>query len=200
MTEKFKKREYKTVDRSVGFNLNSNSDDDRKIKIILELEKSDRPISATRLADKFGVSRQIIVGDIALLRAAGAKIVSTNRGYILERNNKTSITRIFKVKHSSDIMKDELYAFVDSGGTVLDVFVDHGVYGRISAIIDVSSRKDVEDFIKKMESSKTSSLSNLTDGIHYHTVEFEDISSCEYTIEKLKEIDILLEVIEDYVY
>ena len=47
------------------------------------LQNSKQPVSASVLAARFAVSRQIIVGDIALLRAAGADISATPRGYVI---------------------------------------------------------------------------------------------------------------------
>ena len=47
------------------------------------LEEAEGPVSAAALARRFSVSRQIIVGDVALLRAGGADILATPRGYLL---------------------------------------------------------------------------------------------------------------------
>ena len=49
------------------------------------LEEAGGPVSATALAKQFSVSRQIIVGDVALLRAAGEESLATPRGYVLGR-------------------------------------------------------------------------------------------------------------------
>ena len=43
------------------------------------LSRADAPMSATTIAGLFSVSRQIIVGDIALLRAGGVQILATAR-------------------------------------------------------------------------------------------------------------------------
>ena len=65
----------------------------------------ENPLSATKLAEKFGVSRQVIVQDVALLRAEGREIVATNRGYILPR---ARARRVFKARHSDARTREEL--------------------------------------------------------------------------------------------
>ena len=56
---------------------------ERRDQIIKRIQESQVPVSGTQLAKEYEVSRQVIVQDIALIRAAGHKIISTNRGYIL---------------------------------------------------------------------------------------------------------------------
>ena len=76
-------------------------------------------------AKKFGVSRQVIVQDIALIRAAGYEIISTNRGYIL--NQPKTVCRIFKVQHTDEQLEEELNTIVDLGGCVDNVMIHHRV-------------------------------------------------------------------------
>ena len=59
------------------------SGEERRNKLLHYLSDNDRPVSGTELAQKFGVSRQVIVQDIALLRSGHAEIIATNRGYLL---------------------------------------------------------------------------------------------------------------------
>lgn len=47
------------------------SGEERRGKIIQALKNSDKAVSATTLAKEFDVSRQVIVQDVALLRANG---------------------------------------------------------------------------------------------------------------------------------
>ncbi len=68
--------------------------------------------------------------DVALLRANGKNIFSTNRGYLIQEDEET--TRVFKVQHEDDEVEKELTTIVDLGGTVEDVFVYHKVYGGAS--------------------------------------------------------------------
>ena len=128
------------------------------------------PLSATCLAARFGVSRQVIVQDIALLRAEGAHIVATNRGYILAGGRHE---RVFKVRHTDAQVKEELFIVADAGGCVEDVFVWHKVYGKIAAPMHIRSRRDAEAFAQKIESGVSRPLKNITGSYHYHTVSAE---------------------------
>ena len=56
---------------------------ERREAVLERLRAAQAPVSAAALARQFSVSRQIIVGDVALLRAAGADITATPRGYVL---------------------------------------------------------------------------------------------------------------------
>lgn len=125
------------------------------------------PLSAASLAQKFGVSRQVIVQDVALLRAEGKEIISTNRGYILPR---ARARRVFKARHTDAQTREELYLIVDAGGRVEDVFVWHKVYGKIVAPMGISSRREVDAFMQKLESGVSVPLKNITGDYHYHTV------------------------------
>lgn len=142
--------------------------DVRRDRILKILRTSEEPISGGRLAETMEVSRQVIVTDIALLRAKGHNIVSTNRGYVLRE--KEQATRVFKVIHSDEDTRRELETIVDLGGTVEDVFVYHRVYGVIRGVLDISSRRDIDEYIDKIKSGKSKLLKNTTSGYHYHTV------------------------------
>ena len=143
---------------------------DRKEKIIEEIKKSDKPVSASTLAKKLGVSRQIIVGDVALIRASGTNIIATPRGYILDSKQQNQ-TYTIAVNHSQEQMADELYTIVDLGGCAIDVIVDHPVYGQLTGKLHLSSRYDVDQFIKKVNNNQAKPLSQLTDGLHLHTIQ-----------------------------
>lgn len=145
------------------------SKDTRCNEILSIIRKSGVPVSGTELAKQFGVSRQVIVQDIALLRASNYDIISTNRGYIL--NSPKSCQRIFKVCHSDEQIEDELTTIVDYGGTIVDVFIKHKVYGEFRAMLSISSKRDVLQFIKSLENGLAMPLKNVTQDNHYHTVE-----------------------------
>ena len=155
--------------------------DERRRKIMEILRGEKAPVSGTGLAKTLGVSRQVIVQDVALLRATDKNILSTNKGYILfdaekgidrkKRIYPLFVERIYKVKHEDEDILDELNTIVDFGGRVRDVVVEHGIYGQISADLIINSRADAEIFVKKVEKYKTKPLNNLTHGIHFHTVE-----------------------------
>ncbi len=142
--------------------------EERRHAIAMLLGSTDKAISGSDLAERFGVSRQIIVQDMAALKACGYDIISTRNGYLLQKS--PFVSKIFKVKHTSEQSEDELLSIVDLGGCVVDVFVWHKVYGKISAPLDISSRWDVQKFIEGVRSGKSTELMHITGGYHYHTV------------------------------
>ncbi|MGN0107426.1 MAG: transcription repressor NadR [Hominilimicola sp.] len=141
---------------------------ERRNEIIRLITTSEEPMSGSMLSKKLDVSRQVIVQDIALLKASGHDILSTNKGYIL--NDTAACKRVFKVYHTNDQTEDELNTIVDIGGTVVDVFVWHRVYGKIEAKLNISSRRNVQQCIEGLVSGKSTALMNITSGYHYHTV------------------------------
>ncbi|MBQ3590165.1 MAG: transcription repressor NadR [Clostridia bacterium] len=140
----------------------------RREKILARLKELSAPISATALARELGVSRQVIVGDIVILRAKGNGILSLARGYMLEKN--TFSERALKLFHSDEDVEKELNLIVDHGGEVVDVFVYHRSYGLLRARMDIKSRLDVVRFLEEIKSGKSSLLKNVTSGYHYHTI------------------------------
>ncbi len=144
---------------------------ERRDKLIELLRNAKEPISGTELAKKLGVSRQVIVQDIALLRAVNKNILSTTKGYMIYLPEKQKANRCFLVKHTTDEIEDELCTIVDNGGKVLNVIVAHELYGEIAADLIIKNRLDVYDFVKKVKLKNTVPLKELTDGVHLHTVE-----------------------------
>lgn len=167
--------------------------DKRRIEIISCLASASQPISGTGLAKQFGVSRQVIVQDIALLRATNKNILSTNKGYILYNPTdiSTNVKRIFQVFHTSEQIRDELYTIVDLGGKVLDVVVEHDVYGQITVDLILKNRSDVDEFMEKLANSSSQPLNVLTNGMHYHSVEAESEQILDAIEKKLKEKGVL---------
>lgn len=141
----------------------------RRQAILDQLRTADLPVSASALAAGLNVSRQIIVGDIALLRAGGAEISATPRGYVLPRAT-DGITRTIACRHTLAQTGQELDILVDNGCTVLDVIVEHPVYGQLTGQLQISSRYDVEQFLARIRDSDASPLSMLTGGLHLHTL------------------------------
>lgn len=139
---------------------------DERRKIIAQTLTEDQPTSASALAGKFSVSRQIIVGDIALLRASELDIVATPRGYKLGETS--GLARTVACVHSAEEMKAELFAMVDNGCTVMDVVVEHPLYGQITGQLSLSSRYDVRQFVE--QSKHAAPLSSLTAGVHIHNL------------------------------
>lgn len=144
------------------------SGEERREKIISTLKNSDSPVSGSGLAKTLGVSRQVIVQDIALLRAKNIIIDSTPKGYCLRNQDKHE--RIFKIYNRPEEVEKELQLFVDQGGFIKDVFVYHKVYGVVRAELNIASRADIAAYMADIKSGKSTLLNNLTSGYHYHTI------------------------------
>ena len=142
----------------------------RREEILALLNQADAPIAAKDLAARFGVSRQVIVQDLAVIRASRPNIISTNRGYILQQQE-TGCLREFKVRHTPEQAEQELNLIVDHGGRVKNISISHRVYGRFTAEIDIRSRQDVQEFLQALAGGASTVLSTATDGYHYHLVE-----------------------------
>jgi len=143
----------------------------RRTKIFEIINKNNAPVSASALAKELNVSRQVIVGDVAILRAQGHEIIATARGYMIPEY-KTLNQYIGKIAccHRAEDTKDELYTIVDLGATVMNVIVEHELYGEITGQLNIKNRDDVDIFIERVKSSEVKLLSALTLGAHLHTV------------------------------
>jgi len=165
--------------------------EERRALIIERLTSATVPISARCLAEEFSVTRQIIVADIALLRAAGQQILASSAGYSLSCTD--GLIKRIVVKHDKSQVLEEFYAVVDNGAKVIDVIIEHPMYGKISVDLNVSSRYDAEEFVRKSSQTNSSPLSLLTEGVHVHTITVKDEKSYERIIEKLSALNILIE-------
>lgn len=145
--------------------------DERRTAIANLLLFEQGAISGKTLSEQFGVSRQIIVQDITVLKGMGFEIISTHNGYVMQKSPFTE--RVFKVKHTTEQTEDELSLIVGLGGTVVDVFVWHKVYGKMSAKLNIFSELHVKQFIEGVRTGKSTELMNITGGYHYHTVRAE---------------------------
>jgi transcriptional regulator of NAD metabolism len=164
----------------------------RRAKIVEIIDTDDRPVPASALAERLGVSRQVIVSDVAILRAGGRNIIATARGYMMERLNAGRYFGRIAVKHSKAETKAELSAIVRAGGIVVDVTVTHPFYGDLTGSLNLATLEDVDDFIAQIENGKGKLLSNLTDGVHMHTVSCADRSGFEAVLSELSAMGILL--------
>ena len=164
----------------------------RRSAILEALRKTREPVSASALAAEFRVSRQIIVGDIALLRAAGESIAATPRGYVIE-TAPDGIVRQVACRHADAEMETELNAIVDQGCTVLDVIVEHPLYGQLTGALQLKSRYDVGEFLRRCGESDARPLSDLTEGIHLHTLACPSEAAFERVRESLRGYGFLLE-------
>ena len=145
--------------------------DERRKAIVNLLTTEQKAVSGATLSAEFGVSRQIIVQDITALRSCGYDIISTHNGYLIQ--NTPLKERVFKVHHTTKRTEEELNLIVDLGGTVVDVFVWHKVYGRMHAPLNIYSRAQVKQFIDGVRTGTSTELMHITGGYHYHTVRAE---------------------------
>lgn len=165
----------------------------RREKILKILSDADSVVSGSEIARQLGVSRQVIVQDIALLRAGNIDILSTPRGYFMVQRKPPRICRKIRVCHNRSQIQEELDLFVDHGAYVRDVIVNHPIYGEIRGELNIRSRRDVRDFIKKVESEEGHPLLEMSGGIHWHTIEADSEEMIEEIREDLKNHGFLLE-------
>lgn len=144
----------------------------RRLSIIELLHTSSAPISGAELARKLHVSRQVIVQDIALLRAENRNILSTNKGYILfhPQSEDCQYREVIYVRHTKGQILDEMSSVVDLGGRMLDVSIDHDIYGQIRCDLVINNLEDAKEFVQKAEKSSSRPLCALTEDYHYHTI------------------------------
>lgn len=148
--------------------------EERRAEIVSLLQEAAAPLTGSHLSAVLGVTRQIIVGDVAVLRARGEQIVATPRGYFIYQAKSQSLHHsTIAVRHGGDheTIAHELNLIVDLGGTILDVTVEHPLYGEITANLQLSSRADVAQFVAKMQELQAEPLLVLTDGYHLHRLE-----------------------------
>lgn len=163
--------------------------EERRKLLIDRLENAEAPLSGSALARELCVSRQVIVNDIAILRAAGNEIMPTSRGYVLSRP--AACSRVIKVCHNKDDVETEMNAIVDLGGTIKDIFVYHKAYGVVRGTLNVRSRLDVQNFVEKIHSGKSSLLSEITAGYHYHTILAKDEATLDMIENRIWELGFL---------
>ena len=158
---------------------------ERRYEILKLIKSVKEPVSGSELAKKYNVSRQVIVQDIALLRAETYDIFSTTRGYLYKAPKLFS--KVFSVYHSDDQIEDELNTIIDLGGIVDDVFVHHGVYGDLKVDLGINSRRKIQELIKGIANGESTPLKNLTSGKHFHTVHSDSEEVIELIEKELKE-------------
>lgn len=160
---------------------------ERRESITTLLNHTTMPIKAIELADKFKVSRQVIVGDIALLRARNLEIIATNQGYLLASSVRAKASGRYRgtiaCLHGDERAEEELRIIVDLGGAVEDVEVEHPFYGVLKASLKIATHEDIDDFVYQMSHHESEMLSSLTNGIHLHSIstpsrkEFDEIKA-----------------------
>lgn len=158
---------------------------ERRELILKELKESDSALKGIFLANKYSVTRQIIVKDIAILRAEGNLIIATPEGYIIGKEN-NRIRRIIAVTHKEDRLEEELKIIIKYGGIVEDVIVEHPIYGEIKGMLMIKNLYDLENFLNRYRKDQAKLLSLLTNGIHIHTITTDSEESMKAILKELK--------------
>lgn len=158
----------------------------RQKRILDLLGKSAEPVRGDDLAAECHVTRQVVVHEIALLRAQGVPLVATPRGYYLAADSDKTHQAILSVRHTPVQTRDELYTLVDHGVIVHNVTVEHPLYGELTGTLHLRSRIDVDQFLEQVAQTRTTLLSMLTDGFHMHSVEFKQNRDLERAIDALR--------------
>jgi len=146
--------------------------EERRQQLLEILRTAKEPIKGTELAKRAGVSRQVIVGDITLLKARNEPLLATSQGYLYIGKSSTehAYERQIACIHTPADAREELYTLVDAGVVVKNVTVEHPVYGELTASIMVANRHEVDLFLTRVEETSASYLSELTGGIHLHLI------------------------------
>ena len=165
---------------------------ERRELLLKELKESKGPNKGADLAEQFSVSRQVIVKDIALLRAKGEEIIATSRGYIMPQESGLK-KRVIACKHKPTDVRDELEIIINNGGRVKDVIIEHSIYGDIRGNLMLESNLDIDKFLEKYQTNAFKLLSSLTNGTHLHTIEALNNSVLDMIENKLAKNNFLLQ-------
>lgn len=163
---------------------------ERRTRIKEQLLAAQKPLSANFFAGQFKVSRQTIVGDIALLRASGEAITAAFNGY-LYRNEQAVFTGKIVCKHTPAETETELRLVVANGGQVLDVTVAHELYGELTGQLNLTNNQEITRFMHNYRTKQAHLLSELTAGVHLHTISCADAAQFNVIKAKLADAGIL---------
>lgn len=168
--------------------------DERRQRLLELLAASPSPMSGSDLGQQLGATRQTVVQDIAILRARGEPIVATARGYMMATSLGVGRYKaLLAVRHRPDQTEDELSLLLDLGLRVVDVVVDHPFYGELRGMLMLDSREDLREWLRGVRERKAHLLSELTDGVHLHTVEAPRLDLLERARAALRERGYLLD-------
>lgn len=169
---------------------------DRRESIIKLLLESNEPIKGSVIARKYLVTRQVIVKDIAILRAKGENIIATPDGYIINKKE-NKVKAIIAVTHNEEEMFNEMSIVIKYGGTIEDVIVEHPLYGEIAAMLMIKNYNELSKFVQKRQEQKAKLLSVLTNGVHLHTISAESEDDINLIISELKKHNFIVSDLED---
>ena len=164
----------------------------RREAIVELLLKEKAPVKGVELATKFDVTRQIIVKDIAILRAKGNNIIATPDGYMINDDNSNRVKSVIAVSHNDEDVIKELEIVVKYGGIIEDVIVEHPLYGEIKGILMIKNLNDLNKFKNSLKQINAKPLSILTNGVHLHTISADSVENMELIKEELKENGFIL--------
>ncbi len=156
---------------------------ERRRQLLALMREAGQPLPGEALGKETGVSRQVVVQDIAVLRTEGYPIVSTSRGYYLDEPKQA--VRLIKVCHTNEQVEDELSTVVNLGGSVLDVMINHRAYGKVTAPLNIKNHRDIRMFVNDIQSGKSSPLLNVTSGYHFHHIAAEQEEILDEIAEEL---------------
>lgn len=169
-----------------------NSKERREYIKNLLIKNNNNTYKGQFLAEQLGVTRQVIVKDIAIIRAEGVNIIATPEGYLIPSEETNYVRRVIAVSHGRDDIYNELECIVKFGGVVEDVTVEHSLYGEIRAMLMIKTLIDIEEFTKKFKESSAQPLSSLTKGIHLHTIKADNEEIIDCIIRELKDKNYLI--------
>lgn len=180
-----------------GHRLSARSDllsEERRQQLLAILGDSPRPLSGTELGQRLGTTRQTVVQDIAVMRARGEPVIATSRGYMLPTALPAGSRRaVVAVRHGPGDTEEELSVLLDLGIRVVDVVVDHPVYGELRGMLMLDSREDLREWLAALRQKRAHLLSELTGGVHLHTIEAPRADLLERALVTLRERGFLFE-------
>lgn len=166
---------------------------ERRRLILQQLKAADSALTGRELALLCNVSRQIIVSDIAMLRAEGEKILATSQGYLIEQARGHEMRELPLYCDGEKSLVRELDLIVDNGGMIRGVSVEYGPYGELSSRITLGSRRDIRRWMEHLAETRITPLSLLAGGAHHLLVEMENEEERDEICRLLKEAGYLRE-------
>jgi transcriptional regulator of NAD metabolism len=169
---------------------------ERRENIVNLLLESNEPIKGNIIAKMYLVTRQVIVKDIAILRAEGRSIIATPDGYIINKNE-NKVKAIIAVTHNEEKMFNEMSIVIKYGGIIEDVIVEHPLYGEIAGMLMIKNYNELNKFVQKYQEQRARLLSVLTNGVHLHTISAENENDINLIISELKKYNFIVSDLED---
>ena len=146
---------------------------ERRKLILQKLKAANTAVTGRELAELCQVSRQIIVSDIAMLRAEGMSIIATSQGYLLNGRREGEQYEIELYCASAEALLRELELVVDNGGMICGSVIDYGMYGSLSCRLALSSRRDITRWMDQARDLGICPFSLLGGGAHTLIIETE---------------------------